>query len=41
MYNIPPKKLIIVNILKILNEHSDSEHPLKQKDIQEYLEKEY
>jgi predicted DNA-binding transcriptional regulator YafY len=41
MYTIPPKKLIIVNILKILSEHSDSEHPLKQKDIQEYLEKEY
>ena len=41
MYNIPPKKLIIVNILKILNEHSDSEHPLKQKDIQELLKKEY
>lgn len=35
------KKLIIMNILKILKEHSDVEHPLTQKEIQNILEFEY
>lgn len=35
------KKLIIMNILKILKEHSDVEHPLTQKEIHNILEFEY
>lgn len=37
----PGKKLIIINILNILNKYSDSEHRLSQKDILDILEKEY
>lgn len=36
-----PKKVNILSILNILQKYSDSEHPLKQKDIQAYLEEEY
>lgn len=36
-----PEKLIILYILKILQEHSDENHPLKQKQIRKLLEKEY
>ncbi len=35
------KKLSMFSILKILEEHSDEEHRLSQKDIQDYLKNEY
>ena len=41
MYTIPPKKLIIINILDILNKYTDVEHTLSQKEIQQKLESEY
>ncbi len=41
MYNILPKKLIIINILDILNKYTDAEHTMSQKDIQNKLESEY
>lgn len=41
MYTIPPKKLIIINILDILNKYTDAEHTLSQKEIQQKLESEY
>ena len=41
MYTIPPKKLIIMNILDILRRYSDENHRLTQKDILEILEREY
>lgn len=41
MYTIPPKKLIIINILDILNRYTDAEHTLSQKEIQQKLESEY
>ncbi len=41
MYTIPPKKLLIINILDILKKYSDEEHRLSQKDIEEILLKEY
>jgi hypothetical protein len=31
MYTIPPKKVIILNILDILNKYTDAEHTLSQK----------
>ncbi len=36
-----PKKLALLRILKILEDHSDYDHPLKQEDILRYLEEEY
>ena len=41
MYTIQPKKVIILNILDILNKYTDAEHPMSQKDIQEKLRTEY
>jgi len=41
MYPIPPKKMLIVNILDILKRYSDEEHRLSQKDILEILDNEY
>ena len=41
MYSIPPKKLLIINILDILKRYSDEDHRLSQKDIVEILENEY
>ena len=41
MYTIQPKKIIILNILDILNKYTDAEHTLSQKEIQEKLESEY
>ncbi len=41
MYTIPPKKMIIINILEILKKYSDMDHRLTQADIMEKLKKEY
>ena len=41
MYTIPPKKMLIINILDILKKYSDAEHRLSQKQIADILEKEY
>ena len=37
MYTIPPKKMIIINILNILKKYSDTEHRLTQQDIMDRL----
>ena len=36
-----PTKLALVRILQILEQYSDFDHPLKQQDIIDYLEKDY
>lgn len=41
MYTIPPKKLLIINILDILKKHSDENHRLSQKEIVDILKSEY
>ena len=41
MYTIPPKKMVIINILDILKKYSDMDHRLTQQDIVEILKKEY
>ena len=41
MYEVMPKKLLVINILDILNKYSDAEHRLKQKDFIDILRKEY
>ena len=41
MYTIPPKKMLILNILDILRKYSDKSHRLSAKEIGERLEKEY
>ena len=41
MHPLPPKKMLIINILDILKRYSDESHRLSQKDILEILEKEY
>lgn len=41
MYTIPPKKMVIINILDILKKYSDIDHRLTQQDIAEFLKKEY
>lgn len=41
MYTIQPKKIIILNILDILNKYTDAEHTMSQKEIQEKLASEY
>lgn len=41
MYTVQPKNMLVMNILNILNKHSDVEHRLSQKDIIEYLKNEY
>lgn len=40
-YTIPPKKMIIINILDILKRYTDEEHRLSQKQIADILENEY
>ena len=40
MYTKQPKKLLILNILDILQKYSDADHRLSQKDIGDILEKE-
>ena len=41
MYESQPKKLLIMNILDILQKYSDEKHHLSQKDIIDTLEREY
>lgn len=41
MYTTPTKKLLLLNILNILKKHTDVNHKLSQKKIEEYLLKEY
>ena len=41
MYTIPPKKMLIMNILDILKKYSDRDHRFSAKEIGERLEKEY
>lgn len=41
MYTIPPKKMIIINILNILKKYSDMDHRLTGQEIMEHLKKEY
>ena len=41
MYEVMSKKLLVINILDILNKYSDAEHRLKQKDFIDILRKEY
>ncbi len=41
MYTVQPKKMLILNILDILNKHSDENHPLSQQDIIDILAKDY
>ena len=41
MYTIPPKKMLIINILDILRRYTDENHRLSQKEITEILENEY
>ena len=41
MHTVQPKKMLIINILEILRQHSDAEHPLNQKDIMDLLQSEY
>lgn len=40
-YTIPPKKMIIINILDILKRYTDENHKLSQKQIAEILKNEY
>ena len=39
MYAIPPKKMVIINILDILKKYSDMDHRLTQAQIIEILKK--
>ncbi len=41
MYTIPPKKMLIISILKVLHDYSGEDHRLSQKDISDYLKKDY
>ncbi len=38
---LEPKKLALIRILQILKTHSDIDHPLTQKEISHYLERDY
>lgn len=40
-YTIPPKKMLILNILDVLKKYSDENHRLSVKEISEHLEREY
>lgn len=40
-YTIPPKKMIIINILDILKRYSDENHRLSQKQISDILKRDY
>lgn len=39
--SLEPTKLALVHILQILEQYSDFDHPLKQQDIIDYLDKDY
>ena len=41
MYTIPPKKLLIINILNLLRKYTDENHRLSQKEIVNLLQTEY
>ena len=41
MYTIPPKKLLIINILDILKKYTDANHRLSQRQIMDILADEY
>ncbi|MDR2088450.1 MAG: WYL domain-containing protein, partial [Clostridiales Family XIII bacterium] len=41
MYTKQPKKMLTLNILEILNRHTDAEHRLSQKEIAALLKSEY
>lgn len=41
MNSFEPKKLALLRILQIFQQHSDYDHPLKQEDIARFLENEY
>lgn len=41
MYTIPPKKLLIINILDILKKYTDENHRLSQREIVDILKSEY
>lgn len=41
MYTVPPKKLLIMNILDILKKYTDENHRLSQKEIADILKAEY
>lgn len=41
MYTIPPKKMLALNILRILQRYTDVEHTLSQKQIAEKLESDF
>lgn len=40
-YTIPPKKMVIINILDILKRYSDENHRLSQKQISDILKRDY
>lgn len=39
--SLEPKKMALLRILQILEQYSDYDHPLKQEDIANYLDKDY
>ena len=41
MFSIPPKKMLILNILDILKKYTDENHRLSAKEIGEILQREY
>ena len=41
MNSLEPKKLALLRILQILEQYTDYDHPLKQEDIADYLDKNY
>ena len=41
MSGLQPKKMLILNILQILKKHSDADHPLTQKQIIDYLVRDF
>ena len=41
MYDLQPKKLMIINILEILKKYTDADHRLSQKEIADLLKRDY
>lgn len=41
MYELQPKKFLLLNILMILHQYTDENHRLSQKNIIDILQKEY
>ena len=41
MYELQPKKFLVLNMLMILHQHTDESHRLSQKDIVGILKNEY